>query len=167
MCAFVTKFEELNAFIFGIKHIREGTPCRWELVAEFVKGKTMNNSDGDVPTVCLGKRGGESYKGKCVDLKKKDDCRMLSRFLAKNYPFLVSKEFNVSQLNVGGKTANKAVILLPPVLTCCGKRIKMDGRPSFPCVYTMNGTYVGAQFHGQCCNCKSIFYPSYKNVGSK
>jgi hypothetical protein len=126
MCAFVTKIDELNAFIFGTKHFREGTPSRWELIAGFVKSQT-NNPGEDIPTVCLGKR--ESITKKYVDLKKKEDSRMMSTFLAKNYPFLLSNEFNVSRLNVSGRTANKRVILLPPVLNCCGKQIKMDSRP--------------------------------------
>ena len=115
MCALVTKIDELNAFIFGTKHFRKGTPYRWELIAEFVKSQT-NNVDEDIPTVCISKR--ESVRKKYVDLKKKEECRIMSTFLAKNYPFLLSNEFNVSWLNVSGRTANKTVILLPPVLNC-------------------------------------------------
>ena len=63
--------------------------------------------------MCIGKR--ESVTKKYVDLKKKEDCQMMSTFLVKNDPFLLSNEFNVSQLNVSGRTANKTVILLPPV----------------------------------------------------
>ena len=45
----------------------------------------------------------------------------------------------------------------------------MDSRPSFPLVYTMRGTYVGAQSHGQCEKCKVKYFPSYKisKEGSK
>ena len=31
----------------------------------------------------------------------------------------------------------------------------MDSRPSFPLLYAVNGTYVGALFHGQCYSCKT------------
>ena len=38
----------------------------------------------------------------------------------------------------------------------------MGNRPSFPLVYTMNGTYVGALFHGQCDKCNTKYFPNYK-----
>ena len=124
-----------------------------------------NNAGEDTPTVRIGKR--EIVTKRNVDLRKKDDCRMMNTFLSKNYPVLFSNQYDTSRLNVSGRTANKTIILLPPVLNCCGKRIKMDNRPSFPFVYTLNGTYVGAQFHGQFCCCKTIFYPSYKTIDKK
>ena len=41
----------------------------------------------------------------------------------------------------------------------------MDNRPSFPLVYTTKGTYVAALFHGECLQCKTKWYPSYKITG--
>ena len=38
----------------------------------------------------------------------------------------------------------------------------MDNRSSFPLVYTMNGTYVGALFHGQCDKCNTKYFTNYK-----
>ena len=51
MCALVTKIDDLNTFIFGVKHFCEVTPSRWELIAEFVKSQTNNPGEG-IPTVC-------------------------------------------------------------------------------------------------------------------
>ena len=110
MCALVTKIDKLNAFIFGTNHFREGPPSRWELIAEFVKSQT-NNPGEDIPTVCIGKR--ESVTKKYVDLKKKEDSRMMSTFLAKNYPFLLSNEFNVSRLNVSEERQTKQLFSYP------------------------------------------------------
>lgn len=132
MCAFVTNFEEFSAFIYGFKHFREGTPNRWELVAEFVRGQASDLCRAVGPTVCIGKRGdGVNCKGKCLDLKNIEECRLLSKLLRKNYPFLISEEFDVKVLGASGRTANKAIILLPPTLKCCGNGIKMDNGPSF------------------------------------
>jgi len=41
----------------------------------------------------------------------------------------------------------------------------MDNRPSFPLAYTTKGTYVAALFHGECLQCKTKWYPSYKITG--
>ena len=59
------------------------------------------------------------------------------------------------------KSPLKPLILTPPVSTCCDSNIQIRNRPSFPIVYTRNGTFVAASYHGQCQKCKRLFYPSH------
>ena len=61
-----------------------------------------------------------------------------------------------------GKNAMKAIILLPYATCCCKKNIRINSRRSYPVVYTMSGSYIGALFHGKCLSCKTKYYPSYK-----
>lgn len=78
------------------------------------------------------------------------------------YPLLLKCDLYSRLFKKSGKSAFKPIILLPTKLQCCEKKIKMDSRPSFPVVYTMQGTYVGALFHGQCENCKIRYFPNDK-----
>ncbi len=66
------------------------------------------------------------------------------------------------------KTAVKRIILLPHVKECCGKAIVIRNRPSFPLVYTTNGTFVGALFTGECRGgCSSKFSHSFYECNGK
>jgi hypothetical protein len=97
-----------------------------------------------------------------LDLKTAEDCRVMNKML----PKALKKQLLSNFSGESGRNAMKSIILLLCEMTCCKRAIKMDGRPSFPLVYTMTGTYVGALFHGECHTCKTKFYPSYKDVGS-
>ena len=41
------------------------------------------------------------------------------------------------------------------------KKISSRNRPSFPIVYTTQGTFVAASFSGQCLTCRKKYYVSY------
>ena len=43
----------------------------------------------------------------------------------------------------------------------------MDSRPSFPVVYTMTGTYVGALFYGKCVSFNVMYFPNYKIINGE
>ena len=82
------------------------------------------------------------------------------------YPSLLQQDLYSRLFKKSGKSALKPIVLLPTKTHCYGKNIKMDNRPSFPLVYTMQGTYVGALFHGQCETCKVKYFPNYKITSS-
>ncbi len=59
------------------------------------------------------------------------------------------------------RTAMKRFILLPHTKQCCGEAIIIRNRPSFPIVYTTDGTFIGALFTGECrkgCSKNSYYY---------
>lgn len=164
MVGYLTNYAELNAFLFGANHFPEGTPNRWELVSEFVRGEGIDISK-EFPTIFLGKGGNSN--GNLLNLKRSEDCRTINKLIKKEYDMLFRLDLNAILYHASGKSALKPIILVPHVLNCCQKRIKMDNRPSFPLVYTMSGTYVAAVFHGQCGKCQAKFYPNYKVVEGK
>ncbi len=57
----------------------------------------------------------------------------------------------------------KPLVLTPGRLSreCCGRRVVVGNRPSFPLVYTTQGTRVAAVYHGSCHNCGTSYYPSH------
>ena len=166
MCSYSVNYQELNVFLFAQNHFPERTPNCWELVSQFVRSQS-DDWCGETPTVCIGKRDKTASPSKIFNLKNKEDCRSVNKLLCKSYPSLFQKDLSSKLFWHSGKSAFKPIILLPPVVKCCSKTIKMDNRPLFPLVYTMTRTYVGVQFHGQCYSCGTTFFPSYKIVGSK
>ena len=128
-------------------------------MAEFVRSRRFEINTA-TPSVCLGSSGRKD--GKHLRLTDKANCRTVVKVLQAKYRSLLQRDLNSRLFKRSGKTAFKPVVSLPTKTQCCGKNIKMDNRPSFPLVYTMRGTYVGAMFHGQCEKCKVKYYPSYK-----
>ena len=96
------------------------------------------------------------------DLKNCENCKLVYRLISNKYPFSLHINIAEALFKRGGKTAFKPAVLVPCRTECCGSKIKVDNRPSFPLVYTTKGTYVAALFHGQCAKCKTMWYPSYK-----
>jgi hypothetical protein len=54
MCAIFKNFEKLNAYLFAQNNFPLGTPNRWELTAQFIRGISIEVSK-DAPTICIGK----------------------------------------------------------------------------------------------------------------
>ena len=52
MSAILVDHEEFNSFLFAIGHFPEGTPNRFELVAEFVRSQPREGN-APSPIVCL------------------------------------------------------------------------------------------------------------------
>ena len=62
----------------------------------------------------------------------------------------------------------KHIILLPTAKICCGVNIIIRNRPSFPLVYTTNGTVIAALFSGEYRKaCGKKFSYSYYQVHDK
>ena len=159
MTSFILNFEELNAYLFAINHFRKGTPNQWDLVAEYVRGVSLQGCK-DSPTVCIGASTTKNTsKLKNLDLTKNENCLILNSIFPSTFKDSLRPRFE----GCPGKNAMKSIILLPHEMTCCGKNIKMDNRPSHPLVYT-TGTFIGALFHGECSKCKTKFYPSFKLI---
>lgn len=154
--------EELNALLFAVQHFPETTPNRWELVSELIRSQ---NVEADSPKVCLEQSLKATNNVTLFDLKKREDCKLVYRLIRNKYPSLLHQNIAEALFKRSSKTAFKPVILIPSHTVCCGSKIKMDNRPSFPLVYTTKGTYVAALFHGECLQCKTKWYPSYKITG--
>ena len=64
------------------------------------------------------------------------------------------------------RSAIKPLVLIPEIYECCGKRVRIDPRASFPLVYTTRGTLVAAMFHSFCLMCRTRYFYSYKETGT-
>ena len=153
--------EELCAFIYACQHFTECVPNRFDLAAKFVQAQNIEYRHNAVVTLGVSNHG----RSRELSLTEKKDCSTLHSLIAKSYPSLLETDFTACLFELKGKSALKPLVFLPYTTSCCGKTIKMDNRPSFPLVYTMEGTLVGAAFHGQCSICSTKYYPNYKASG--
>ena len=64
------------------------------------------------------------------------------------------------------KNGLKHLILLPPVKECCDSPTSIRNRPSFPLVYTMQGTLVAAMYSAECRHCSRKYHLSYYQEAS-
>ena len=61
---------------------------------------------------------------------------------------------------------DQLLVLIPEINECCGKRVRIDPRASFPLVYTTRGTLVAAMFHSYCLTCRTRYFYGYKETGT-
>ena len=64
------------------------------------------------------------------------------------------------------KTGLKHLVLLSPVKECCKSPTTIRNRPSFPLVYTMQGTLVAAMYTAECKHCSRKYHLSYYQEAS-
>ena len=68
-----------------------------------------------------------------------------------------AKAYNVSKKF----PINVDVILLPSVLICCGKSVKMGPRFAKIILYCDNEVRKSKSYHGKCSGCNKIYYHTY------
>ena len=161
-----------QSFIFGLEQVPPDTPRRWELIAELVSklsSSVVEDTDHEAEpqdlTIQIGvgiPHHGFVSSAKC--------CKNLFSLLStggggwsrsdilRHAGMIYSKD---------GFSSLKPLILMPLVMECCSTRTRVDPRPSFPLVYTLDGTLVAAMFHGQCKRCDNRYYYSYMETKSK
>lgn len=91
MCAILVDHEEFNSFLFGLDHFPEGTPNRFELVAEFVRSQRRDLNTA-TPSVCPG--GSDRKDRKQLSLTDKTNCRGVFKVLKEKYPSLLQQDLN-------------------------------------------------------------------------
>lgn len=148
-------YEELNALLFSVHHFPGGTPNQCELIRS-------QNVEESSPKVCLEQSFTATHNIRLYDLKNRENCKLVYKLITNKYPSLTHRNIAEALFKRSVKTAFKLVVLIPFQTECCGSKIKVDNRPSFPLVYTTKGSYVAALFHGQCVKCKTAWYPNYK-----
>ena len=131
-------------FLFGaVERVPEITPNRWNLISEIVQDCQNLTVSDECPKVYLG--GGEKGKSFGRFCSSPKQCEDVYETL-KNVG-LQSKEITQSiETAISNSTtkALKPIILVPIVHQCCGNRIRIDPRPSFPLLYTRHGTFLAA-----------------------
>ena len=118
-----------------------------------------------VVTIC------EHSSGKQQQFKHTaEDCKQVTQVLSEQH----SGTLGLSDAYLRGllstypeKIALKHVILTPCTTECCGEPIVIRSRPSFPLVYTTQGTLIAALFSGECRKgCSKKFHYSYYQEGN-
>ena len=166
--AFLVTYLQVSALLFAVEHFPENTPKRWEAIALYLEYHHEQNSDQifDTFTISHSEACNTGSKRKCskeIFNGTALQCKELAHIL-QFYPtlYLSLKEQYMPLLSTPDrKSPLKPLILTPPITTCCDSNILIRNRPSFPIVYTRNGTFVAASYHGHCQKCKRLFYPSH------
>ena len=166
--AFLVTYLQVSALLFAVEHFPENTPKRWEAIALYLEYHHEQNSDQifDTFTISHPEACNTGSKRKCskeIFNGTALQCKELAHIL-QFYPTLYSslKEQYMPLLSTPDrKSPLKPLILTPPITTCCDSNILIRNRPSIPIVYTRNGTFVAASYHGHCQKCKRLFYPSH------
>ena len=164
---FSMTYKELGALSFASRLIPERTPKRWELISRLVSDY-MIDDDQNSPALllCVCTEGKQRIK---TFNRTADDCKQATVILSERYPgtFQFCEEKLKDVLSTyPEKIALKHVILTPRIGECCGEPIVMRNRPSFPLVYTTQGTFIGALFNGECRKgCSKKFHYSFYQLG--
>lgn len=90
--------------------------------------------------------------------------RELHKGICHSWPTISQCSDTMLQTRMGmypDKSGLKHVVLLAPVRECCSATTTIRNRPSFPLVYTMQGTFVGAMYTAECKHCSRKYHLSY------
>ena len=122
----------LESYLFVIDHFPDVTPNRWMLVSELLdKSRTSASYEASVAVVvgtsigCLPKLFGGTAK----------DCRfdiITSQTGSRTTP---KPHYKDAVFKDATRSAIKPLVLIPEINECCGKRVRIDPRASFPLVY--------------------------------
>ena len=151
-------YKDAASLSFAFQHVPESTPKRWDIISTLVKDfKSQSSENICSPSIIIKDCSIKTVTDKNNTLKlfegSPSECKHLVNSLSKEYDGFFQYSENLVQdltCTYSDKTGLKRFILLPPVKQCCGEDLFIRNRPSFPIVYTMSGTYIGALFTGEC-----------------
>ncbi len=143
---------------------------RWEAIALYVElsnGVPSGQNELDYFTMEMigavqDEAGQKAKRAKILFSGTPAHCKDLAAIANNLYPHIIETTKNKYQpllSNPDRKCPLEPLVLTPPLTQCCGVKITIRNRPSFPTVYTSNGTFVAATYHGQCLNCKTTLLP--------
>ena len=169
MSGFSMTYKEVGALSFASRLLPEHTPKRWELVSKLVNDY-MIDDDQTSPAVAIGVHMDMDGKQSVRSFNRTaDDCKQATQILSQQYPGTLgfSEEKLKDVLSTyPEKIALKHIILTPQIGECCGEPIVIRSRPSFPLVYTTQGTFIAALFNGECRKgCSRKFHYSFYQQG--
>ena len=116
-------FVQAAALIYAENHFPARTPKRWGLIAEFVAKCMQELSTANNPVMVLGiKSSAIPTNFQCSS----DVCKNTFALISSHHPELVSYAQHQAQVifsDPSRLSAFKPVVLLPHVLSCCGKPV--------------------------------------------
>jgi hypothetical protein len=164
---FSITFKEVGALSYASRLIPDRTPKRWELVSTLVSDY-VTEDDRNSPNVHLSAENTVKSSPRQFN-QSAADCKQVAQIISEKYPGTLEhsdEEVKAFLSNYPEKIALKHIVLIPPVKECCGMPIIIRSRPSFPIVYTMQGTFIAAVFNGECRKgCSKKFHYSFYHQG--
>ena len=151
------KLSDLNALCFATKNIPDRTPKRWDLVSKFVS----DNTDESSPEIQVLLSGGSEIR---TIQHTPTHFREFYRSLCQSWLVISQCSEAVLHTRLGAypdKSGLKHLVLLPAVQECCSTTTVIRNRPSFPLVYTTQGTFVAAMYIAECKRCSKKYHYSY------
>ena len=139
--------QELGTLCMAVKHVPERLPKRWDLISMIMSDSNVRKLD--MPRLTIGDCSKRVVHFNPTPACCKDTIKMLMA----SFPDSMSSiqdDFIKILHNFHDKIPIKPIILLPPVQKCCDEPLMIRNRPSFPIVYTRNGTSIAALFSGEC-----------------
>ena len=138
----------LQTFIFGLEQVPPETPRRWELIAELVSKLsstqgTVEDADHETePQDLIGvgiPHCGFVSSAKCCK-------NLFSLLLSGGGGWCRSDILSHVWMIYGedGFSSLKPLVLMPSMMECCSTRIRVDPRPSYPLVYTLDRWYISS-----------------------
>ena len=158
----VLRLSEMNALRFAANHIPERIPKRWDMVSRFVADITDEIS-ADVQVILPGVPELPYTQSIPTHLRE------VHKSICQSWPAFSHCNDTTLQAKMGmypDKTGLKHLVLLPPVKECCDSPTTIRNRPSFPLVYTMQGTLVAAMYTAECKHCSRKYHLSYYQEAS-
>ena len=155
-------YQELNSLLYGVLHFQPKVPKRWEMVAEFIRSQPIISGTATLKVPLSGYES--TSKQKHYSLKDGKNCKTVHKLLEERYPHILQNIDSNCLFKNNEKTPFKPIIFLPYQTSCCDKAIKIHPRCSYPIVYTLAGTLVGALYHGECYTCSTRYYPNYRTI---
>ena len=148
------KLSELSTLCFAARHIPERTPKKWELVSKFV----FDNADQVSPDVQL--TFGRSLPTPIQ--RSPHELKDIHRTLCSEWKNCSTDCLLQMKMGVySDRSALKSLVLLPSTKECCDTPTIIRNRPTFPLVYTMQGTFVAAMYTAECKHCTRKFHLSF------
>lgn len=151
---YVLSHDNLNNLTFAINHFEEGTPNRWRFISEYVSLKNKGEIERTVEvTIC-----GKEKKVEKISTFDEKNCYKIFKIIQCDYLHLLktSEEYEIfNGVHGNRKDGFKRLVLRAPITICifCQCKLSTIATPSFPYVFTENGTYVAANYTSECRNC--------------
>ncbi len=180
LTAFLVNYLQLSALLHALEHFPENTPKRWDAIATYIalmqpSACSSDNTGMDkvieccIEEVAIDSKSNTSHKrSKRVFSATTTDCKELTNILQSSYLHIfraMRDQYQPLYSTPDRSSPLKPIVLTPPIDTC-SSHIKLSYRASSPIVYTINGTFIAASYHGTCTKCNKVYFPSYYEQGS-
>ena len=167
MPSYQMNYLELADLIYAMDHFPPNTPRRWDTISEYmtVRRQLTANAVERIPRLDLDTdttTGTHCAKRRRIQFAPSPKlCKDVGMYNTTEGGSLINSLISQRSplyLNPSKNSTLKPLVLTPLRKECCGSSLIVRNRPCFPVVYTTNGTFLAANFHGKCQHCSMTYY---------